>query len=126
MNDASAKNALTRKRASVCIGLRLYGALAIAFGVFQASLLVVKFPPSPRFAGGMYIGILIGILGIPVFLLVRWAVVIFILICVTFGGIVVYACITSQPIEWAFGIWAAFLLVVAPIGLLWSSWSSLR
>jgi hypothetical protein len=46
---------------------RVLGILAIAFGTLQASLLVVAFPPSPRFAGGIYFGIAIGILGIPVF-----------------------------------------------------------
>jgi hypothetical protein len=125
MNE-TANPSSPRRNPILVLGLRIYGILAIAFGVLSLSGLTVKFPPSPRFAGGIYLGIVIGILGVPVFLLRRWAVVIFVVVCTAFGVILVYAFTTQQAPEWDVSAWAAALLVVAPIALLWSCWSSLR
>jgi hypothetical protein len=105
---------------------RVLGVLAIAFGTLQASLLVVAFPPHPRFAGGIYFGIAMGILGIPVFLLVRWAAIIFVTIWVVVGLFLAYALIRAPSPYWAIMIVEVPGMIIAPLVLLRSSWSSLR
>ena len=81
MNESS-PTSVSRRPKGDGTAFRVLGILAIAFGTLQASLLVVAFPPHPRFAGGIYFGIAMGILGIPVFLLIRWAAVIFVAVWV--------------------------------------------
>ena len=128
MNEPSPAN-LARRPKQDGTAFRVLGVLAIAFGTLQASLLVVSFPPHPHFAPGIYFGIAMGILGIPVFLLVRWAAVIFVAIWIALGLFIIYALVQQLAAHWGFigfMLVDAALMIVMPATLLRSNWSSLR
>jgi hypothetical protein len=126
MNEPSPANLAPRPQNERNVAFRVLGILAIAFGTLQASLLVVSFPPSPRFAPGIYFGIAMGILGIPVFLLMRWAAVIFVAVWVAVGLLLAYALIRAPSAYWAVTIVEVPVMIIMPLMLLRSAWSSLR
>ena len=125
MNDTSPASARKRDLHPCAIVLRVFGGLAFAFGALQALLLVESFPPHPSFAPGIYFGIAMGILGIPVFLLMRWAAIIFVAVLVTLGSFIMYAWIRQPSAPWPFVI-LAMIMIAVPVALLWCGWSSLR
>jgi hypothetical protein len=109
--------------------LRLYGFACVAFGLLSLWLVFTIEPGSRGIADWtrnwpQYV--LLIILGVTVYLLLRWLVLIFAILSAGFGIFLIGGSITKVPFPWELANLFLALLLIVPAFLTWLTWRSLR